>query len=360
MNKNITIIFSLLLTMQCFSQVESFDYLGQTPPDETPVIFAPDIVSVADRYEYGISFAPDGSEIFFTAEMPGEGLMRIAKDGDNWGQAMVANLRQSNYWEFEAFYKSSGDTLFFTSKTSADNGSSQLYYTTKDGDNWGDAILLDSPVNDAEVMWCTFAENGNMYYTDVNSEEIYCSRYENGEYLAGELLNQGMHPFVADDESYYLYDNAGSIYIRFRNADNSDWLDAVELNSEINTADYEGCPCLSPDGNYLFFSRYIDKSDIYWVSADFIEELQQDALTGISSGNIKNNDISIYQDLSQKEIHITMEQINEYTFVDIDGRILLKGALASGNISIDGLKSGVYFLNIETTEGILTRKIIIE
>src|SRR5512145_203655 len=84
------------------------DYLGQTPPGSTPEIFAPDIVSVTGRYEYGVALSPDGDEIFFTAEDPGHGLMITRRVDGEWTTPKVANLRGVNQWEFEAFYTRDG------------------------------------------------------------------------------------------------------------------------------------------------------------------------------------------------------------------------------------------------------------
>jgi hypothetical protein len=48
------------------------DYLGQTLPGDSAVIFAPGIISVNGRYEFGVSFTPDLEEIYFTAKRKGE------------------------------------------------------------------------------------------------------------------------------------------------------------------------------------------------------------------------------------------------------------------------------------------------
>jgi len=253
------------------------DYLGQTPPGNTPVVFAPGIVSVSDRYEYGLSIAPDGKEIFFTCEQPGNGLMRVVKTGNTWSSPKLANLRKSNAWEFEAFYKNSGDTLFFTSKTSQSSGKDQFYFVVKSGNSWGEAQKLNSPVNDNTVMWSSFAKNGDLYYANEDDNNVYVSKCKNGEYFAGTKMNAGMHPYPAPDGSFFLYDNNGSIFIRFKSSKGEGWNEAISLNNSINTASWEGNASLSPDGKYMFFARYNDtggKSDIYWVNTDFIKELK--------------------------------------------------------------------------------------
>ena len=42
-------------------------YLGQIPPGLTPEVFAPGLVSIDGRYEFGISFSSDLNEIYFSA-----------------------------------------------------------------------------------------------------------------------------------------------------------------------------------------------------------------------------------------------------------------------------------------------------
>ena len=51
-------------------------YLGQNPPGLTPELYAPGIVST-EHHEFGITFSPDGKEIFFTRMNPDEGIQRI-------------------------------------------------------------------------------------------------------------------------------------------------------------------------------------------------------------------------------------------------------------------------------------------
>ena len=54
-----------------FSTKESF-YFEQKPPGLIPEIFAQGIISIDGRYEHGISFSPDLSEIYFSANKKDE------------------------------------------------------------------------------------------------------------------------------------------------------------------------------------------------------------------------------------------------------------------------------------------------
>ena len=46
--------------------IDPIDYLGQTPPGDSAVIFAPGIISQTGRKERTLTFTPDGKEIYFT------------------------------------------------------------------------------------------------------------------------------------------------------------------------------------------------------------------------------------------------------------------------------------------------------
>ena len=89
------------------------DYLGEKPPGESPLLFAPGVVSVEGRYEYGVAFSPDGTELFFTAEGSGDklqtGLLVMRRVGDEWTQPVVANLRGDNsHHQIETVFKAFG------------------------------------------------------------------------------------------------------------------------------------------------------------------------------------------------------------------------------------------------------------
>jgi hypothetical protein len=66
------------------------------------------------------------------------------------------------------------------------------------------------------------------------------------------------------------------LVITFKKDDNT-WYETIEMGSAINIS-YEGArfPGMSPDGKYLFFTRYDEKwnEGIYWVDAKIIEELK--------------------------------------------------------------------------------------
>ena len=256
------------------------DYLGQTPPGNTPEIFAPGIVSVTGRYEYGLSVSPNNDEIYFTAEEPGDGLMVVRKVNGIWGKPELANLRGKNRWEFEAFFTPDGSKLYFTSET---NDTSKFWFMVKDAGTWSKPKYLPSPINNTSVMWCTFTFDETMYYGNNNNFQIHRARLTSGKYTEIENLGfKGTHPTIAPDESFFLFNSRSyggygksDILVVFKN-ENGSWGTPINLGDKINTEYSETCASLSPDGKYIFFSRYNEpenKSNIYWVSSDIITRL---------------------------------------------------------------------------------------
>ena len=255
----------------------SNDRIFGFPPDTIPVIFAKGIISLEDRYEYGLAVSPDFNEIFFTAESPAKGLsvMRRLNNG-NWTYPKTANLRGNSSWEFEAFYTYDGSKLYFSSDV---KDTSRLWYAKKTTNGWGSPVLLESPVNSTPVFWATVAKNNTLYYTNIANFKIYKSQSIDGFYKKTEHagLMFGIHPYISPDEDFILFNAKGDIYIAIRTKEGK-WSDPIRFGNQINTTEYdETCPSLSPDGKYIFFSRYNDKdgkSDIYWVSSNEIEQIK--------------------------------------------------------------------------------------
>jgi hypothetical protein len=251
----------------------------ENPPDSIPKIFAKGIVSITDRYEYGLAISPNYDELFFTAEKQGLMVMRKLND-KNWSSPEVANLRGNGSWEFEAFYTTDGNKLYFTSDI---NDTSRLWFSIKEIVSWSTPKLLESPVNKTPVFWATFSNNNTMYYTNLAVFKIYEAKFIDNQYKETENVGLpfGMHPYISRDESFMLFNGKGDIYITFKNKENK-WTEPLKLGGLINTTEYnETCPSLSPDEKYIFFSRYNDlnkKCDIYWVSSSVIKGIKNKLL----------------------------------------------------------------------------------
>ena len=127
-------------------------------------------------------------------------------------------------------------------------------------------------------------------FETMKSFGIYRSELINGIYSKPELLPANINaangtfnwtPFIVQDESYLLFSsnrhaNQQDLFICFKQSDGS-WTEAHGLGEAINTQKGERFPYLSPDGKYLFFTRWVSpgNEDIMWVSAEIINDFKK-------------------------------------------------------------------------------------
>ncbi|HPG38882.1 MAG TPA: SBBP repeat-containing protein [bacterium] len=370
---------------QFSSAQPAIDYLGQTPPDDAPVIFAPGIVSVNGRYEYGLSVAPDGNEIFFTADSPGDGLTVIKRTDGQWGVPVTANLRGNNSWEFEAFFTANGNKLYFTSDTS---NLSKFWCAEKNINGWGKSEYLDSPVNNTSVMWCTFTVDETMYYGNNSDFKIHRAGLVDGNYSDIENLGfNGTHPSVSPDESFFLFNSSqyggqgkNDILVVFKQEDGS-WSSPINLGDKINTGYGETCASLSPDGKYIFFSRYNEpgeKSNIYWVSSAVIDSLKKNFTrieineTRLPDGiHLQQNYPNPFNPTTAISYQLADNSIVKLQIYDVLGqeiKTLVDSYQGTGEHAIvwngtddadNPVSSGIYFYSLETEKFKIHKKLVL-
>jgi hypothetical protein len=171
-----------------------------------------------------------------------------------------------------------GKRFYFTSMRSLDGGPKPSprpnpWVMERIGNGWGPPRPLSFPIGEKQyIMNVLPVENGTLYLTlrEGQKETICRSRMQDGSYQAPEPLANEINSvkfqlagYVAPDESYILFsafDAGGSqggsdLYVSFRRPDGG-WGTAVNLGSAVNTPNNEFSPTISPDGKYLFFSRF--------------------------------------------------------------------------------------------------------
>ena len=249
-------------------------YLGQTPPGRAPEVFAPGILSTT-AHEYHLSFAPDGREIVFSRSGVGSLITRWEEEG--WTVPEVVHFIDEDHITEEANLTPDGHAIVFCGRAGI-RKRRELYRAERAGDAWGVPIRL------FPGMYATSTLDGSLYYTTEGEGKDYgviVKRIRSGDtygepvVVPGEGINTEFpdaHPWIAPDEGLLLFDsyrNPGmGLYASFRQADGT-WSTAVSLHEKLDLPPV-GQPALSHDGKYLFFCL---AGDMYWVSADFLAEL---------------------------------------------------------------------------------------
>ncbi len=280
-------------------------YLGQTPPGNVPEIFAPGIISTDTTIEHGSpTFSPDGKQVFWQSNYRQKDKeTEIFLNTMHCIEGQWTKTETSTFGGMPAFSPDGKQIYFIPFDTENDKG---LYMATKQDIGWSEPKSLDllnrfpelkylygPSVTDKEVLYFFAHAEG---LDTHNNFGIYRSELIDGEYTKPELLPSSINltggtfnwtPFIAPDESYLLFSSNrlnpdkdwGDIYISFRKFDGS-WTEAINLGSGINSARQERFPYVSPDGKYLFFTRWVGRGneDIMWVTSEIIKELRKNHL----------------------------------------------------------------------------------
>jgi Tol biopolymer transport system component len=265
-------------------------YLGQTPPGDMPIVFAPDVVSIPDKNTTALTFSPDGRQcIFYINNWSSMYAMFTEFQDGKWTTPIKAWFSETRSVG-EPMFSPDGKRIYFTSnevKTAV--GGFGLWYVERSGTLWSEPVNLGTPVNTTgDEFHPSPIADGSIYFTNSSGATVR-SQYENGKYLEPVVLPEPINlkstasgtnyndAYVSPDESYMIFrskrsggNGVADNYISYRNADGS-WSEPKNLGSTINSASDEASGDISPDGKYMFFGR---GGLIYWVKADFISALR--------------------------------------------------------------------------------------
>jgi len=273
--------------------VRSGPYLGQKPPGLTPEVFAPGIVS-KEGDQGRLFIAPDGSEIIYWEREPVNGKMRIISilnKGGLWSAPEVLPFSEE-YVTMEPCLSPDGKKLIFVSnRPRSGKGEGEklpdLWMVEKAAGKWGHPRNLGGSVNRLDIVVQPFyTVVDELYFCGENADRssggMYVSRHTGNGFsepvrLEGDI-SSGLFsgPCVSPDSRMLVLHarkdggrfRKGDLYVSFRAAAGN-WGELVNLGDAVNTEQEEHGATFSPDGRYLFFSR---ASDIYWVSANILEE----------------------------------------------------------------------------------------
>jgi len=278
---SIVLLFSILaFSSNSYGQDESpvleGNYLGQKPPGLTPEVYAPGIIST-EHHEWGAIFSPDMKEFYFSR--------RNNKSGKDSHFVVKSENNRWHKSEVEAGVGGSispdGKTMFYTNN-----------YRERTDEGWSELKSLGSAFEDIDIMRLTTSSKGTYVFDEYAKDGNFVLRYSrliNGKREAPKPLSkeintgkQNVHPFIAPDESYILWDSkrddgygGSDIYVSFRQEDGS-WGAAINLGDKVNTSTSQRGGYVTPDGKYLFFMSPAStgKGDIFWVDAQIIETLR--------------------------------------------------------------------------------------
>lgn len=290
------IILLLAATISINAQKTEFPiltgpYLGQKPPLNGPVLFAPGIVSNG-RNHSSVAISLDGKELYWS------GLKRkiwfTKLERGRWTKPEVVSFCKEDSYEYDnPFITTDGNKMFFTSfrPGAVSQNKETIWYAERSQSGWLDPKPISSEVNETPLHWSiSVSDSGTLYFQfqDASGKssggigDIYYSKLVNGEYKKPVSIGLAINtpatetcPYIAPDESYIVFTrfdetnvkNTG-IFISYRDQ-SGNWL--PPLMAEGGTREKGGLsPRISPDGKYLFYVN----GGMWWMPATFIEDLK--------------------------------------------------------------------------------------
>lgn len=273
---------------------DALKYLQQTPPSLTPEVFAPNLISTKEEYEFGSVFNKDATEFYYGVNVNGRDEIRYSRlTGESWSEPKTL-LEYSAYVYNDPFLSPDENRLYFISTRTMDGKGEpkdyDIWYVERQENGWSEPINAGPQINsDWDEYYISFNRDGDMYFSSNkrgNNFDIYTSPFIDGAFQEPTRLGASVNTaayeadvFVDPDESYIIFCarraggfGRGDLYISFKKPDGS-WTPSKNMGELINTEGHELCPFVSNDGKYLF---YTSNQDIYWVDAKIIEQYRDE------------------------------------------------------------------------------------
>ena len=282
-----------------FAQDLKLSTLGKELPGKEPKIFSPGLICLENRIEGRGSFSPDCNQFYFTVSdlnFKNQKIFYSMYKDNIWSEPDTAKF-SLKYANWEPFFSSDGQKLFFTSNRNPDTLSNHkdFYYVTRVGDRWSEPQIVEKPINaQFTELFFSQSKNGNVYFTSnrpkgKGSSYIHlATKQPDGTFLVTKIarpMNRfylNWDPCISPDESFMIFSavrlsrisHKADLYITYKTEDH--WTKPKNLGKLINTKSNEYGPFLSPDNKVLFFIRLAEeqKGDIYWIDINTIKDFK--------------------------------------------------------------------------------------
>lgn len=207
---------------------------GRQVIDE-PSIFEPGNLSNTQDNEWGIRFTPDGNTAYFTRKDAVTNKKRIyvsTKDDTGWSKPTIAPFSTDE--DESPFVNDQGDKLFFASFRPLPDGNTRqsadmnIWYMNKTPDGWSHPQPIAGGINQS-----------------MQQGDAWPAKYEAGPITdqAGNLYYWAKGSASKATNLYFAPLEANGIFTT-----------PIELIEPSSNTHFDSAPCLSPDGNLLFFA----------------------------------------------------------------------------------------------------------
>lgn len=310
----INLLLLLIFLAGCGDFSELHLLFSHNPVSDSLTIFSKNFISSENQEHSSLTFSPDGKEIFWSRwQLPHDlekypQIIKYTKFSDGkWSD--IATAPFSGQWrDGGPAFSPDGERIYFYSrrpkdKTSQEMSDNDIWYVERTKQGWNEAKVLGNEINTTfvEAAPC-LSNNGNLYFSSNRNQypgstgnpDIFISEFIDGKFTKakalGKLINTPIaresYPYISPDENYLIFsrdsrriengkciDGDRKLMISFKN-DQGRFQEPIELGDEFLNARF---PSQSPDGEYLFCTKYTEGNDenYYWIKTDFIKRLKE-------------------------------------------------------------------------------------
>ncbi len=183
---------------------------------------------------------------------------------------LIDSLINTRYSDIHPVVSGDGTKLAFVTVLPFYDGA---FYTEKRENGWSYPLMITQMMGfDADIYPVTLSHDGTemiLYYDDDYIGNLYYSRLEDGLWTTATKMGDNISTkfweshasFSRDGQTLYFTSNRKGtsggldIYMSELQSDGK-WGIPVNLGTTINTRYNEECPCISEDGQTLYFSSY--------------------------------------------------------------------------------------------------------
>lgn len=268
----------------------SGEYLGEPFPFEEADVFLDGLTDLKHSIQ-NVMFSPDGNEFYFT---------RTTLDSDS-ATIMVSHYK-NDYWtkpqrvsfsnefnESDPFLTFDNKKLFFVSDRPAPGVSVEnsyfdynIWFVERTAAGWSKPQFLVDVNSEEDEYSPSLTKDGKIYFSSARtSSEGYWDVYE-ADFVDGKFSEarkslypvnteyRDWDPYIFPDGEKILFVSdrprgygGGDIYLCVKNNEGR-WEDPLNLETKINTNDYEYFPRISYDGRFLFFTRLLTSEEYFY------------------------------------------------------------------------------------------------
>ncbi|AIY64028.1 hypothetical protein OM33_01820 [Pseudoalteromonas piratica] len=252
------------------------------------VQFAPGVISTT-QFEINSVFNEAGDKVIFSRcsnDFKHCTMMQSSYQNNQW-QASTILPFSGQFLDADAYFNADFSYLYFVSKRPIDNSEQEassinLWRVSHHKNTWGTPEYLNHLSSSEHDLYPSITANGDLYFPSFRNEQrlLYVAKaigksFEKPVALPSEMF--GEKGLIGDT---VVLPNGKTIIFSMRRADslgegdlyvshkiNGKWTIAKHLGDKVNSKDHEFTPIVSPDGQYLFFTR-IEKGvgNLYQIS----------------------------------------------------------------------------------------------